>query len=122
MLEFASVPPALAVVVVQESSNPSPIPFLLLILAIAGAIVDRRYKKAGGKPSSKRDKIFFWSLAGLFVVLFTVLGFMGAYPEEIAGASLSMALVLFAVWEFGRWRMRRKYPLPKPQTPEAKKP
>jgi hypothetical protein len=95
-----------------------PLP-LLLILSIFGAIADWRYKRAGGKPSSRRDRILFWSVVLVVAVPIFVVEIIGADPRGILGfVVVPLALWLFFAWELGRWRMRRKYPLP-PKTDAA---
>jgi hypothetical protein len=96
-----------------QPSKPSPVPGLLLILSIIGAIIDWRYLRRGGTRPSKRDKITFFSAAGAVVLLLVVLGMLGSDPEALGGAMVNIAVLLFALWEVGRWRMRRKYPLPR---------
>ena len=107
----------------QSQSNPSPVLGVLLILSIVGAVVDHRYKKAGGKPSSRRDKtIFLVALllaAGLFILLAVLPSGDDLHDpfrlERIEGTiAVPLAVWLFAAWELGRWGMRRKYPLEKP--------
>ena len=101
-----------------QSNNPSPVGGGLLVLAVVGAIADWRYKRSGGKRPSERDKWIFWSLTGLVLAFFVVLMLMGANGHALGGALVSVAVLLFAIWELGRWRMRRKYPLPVVQNPE----
>jgi hypothetical protein len=106
----------------------SPILLALLLLSVAGLIADFRYKKAGGKPSSKRDRTLFLLalllVAGFFVLLAVLPNGDDLHDpfrlERIEGqVAVPLALWLFAAWELGRWRMRRKYPLPKPETPNT---
>lgn len=88
-----------------------------------GAVVDHRYKKAGGKPSSKRDRTLFLLALLLAAGFFVLLAFLPNGNdlldpfrlERIEGQIVvPLAVWLFAAWELGRWRMRRKYPLEKP--------
>ncbi len=97
-----------------QLSKPSPVPGLLLILSIIGAIIDWRYLRRGGTRPSKRDKIMFFSAAAAVVLLLVVLGMLESNPEALGGAMVDIAVLLFALWELGRWRMRRKYPLAHP--------
>ncbi len=104
--------PWLALLLSQtQPSKPSPVPGLLLILSIIGAIIDWRYLRRGGTRPSKRDKIMFFSAVGAIVLLLVVLGMLGSSSEAVGGAIVDIAVLLFALWELGRWRMRRKYPL-----------
>ena len=100
--------------------TPSPVPGVALILAIWGAVVDWRYKRKGGKKSSKKDRLLFLVALGVVVVFFVVLVLVGV--GDVAGligeTIPPIAIVLFAIWELGRWRVRSKNPLPQsPQTP-----
>ena len=91
----------------------SPIPAAAFVLSIAGAVIDWRYKRAGGRAPSRRDRIIFLSVV-LIVVGSIAAGVYLGYNEAILGEeSVPLALWLFVAWEVGRWRMRRKYPLPK---------
>ncbi len=53
----------------------------------------------------------FFSAVGAIVLLLVVLGMLGSSSEAVGGAIVDIAVLLFALWELGRWRMRRKYPL-----------
>ncbi len=97
------------------TSAPLPLPFIALVLAILGAISDWRYRRNGGKRSSKKDTLLFLTALGLVVAFFIVLGLIGVgdVAGMIGAASVDFAIVLFATWELGRWRVRRKNPLEK---------
>ena len=95
-------------------SNPSPVLPLLLGLSIVGVVADYRYKKAGGKRPSKRDRILMLVVT---LIAFGFVAWMDTINPAIAGeAAVPLALWLFFAWELGRWRMRRKYPLEKPSS------
>jgi hypothetical protein len=107
----------------ESPSNPPSILGVLLVLSIIGVVVDYRYKKAGGKRSSTRDKILFLLalllVAGFFILLAVLTPGDDLHDpfrlERIEGQiALPVAVWLFFAWEVGRWRMRRKYPLEKP--------
>jgi hypothetical protein len=111
-----------------QSSNPLPILGVLLILSVVGAVVDHRYKKAGGKPSSKRDRTLFLLalllVAGFFILMaFLPIGDDLYDPFRLARiegqVAVPLAVWLFFAWELGRWRMRRKYPLQTSEKPPA---
>lgn len=91
-----------------------PVPFAVLMLAIWGAVVDWRYKRKGGKKTSKRDRLFFLAALGVVVAFFVVWAVIGV--GDVAGmigeATPLLAIVLFATWELGRWRVRSKSPIP----------
>jgi drug/metabolite transporter (DMT)-like permease len=92
-----------------------------MILAIIGAVVDFRYKRKGGKKSSKKDLRWFGVAVLLIVAFYITLVVIGgstyATPEIIGYTVVPIFGVLFAAWELGRWRVRRKNPLPKAPEP-----
>jgi hypothetical protein len=104
------------------NSNPMIQVFLLmLVLAIAGAITDRQYRRKGGKKSTRRDKVYFTVTVALVAAMFGAAisiraVVVGESPFEIGydmGSGIGPpAILLFAAWELGRWRVRRKNPLP----------
>jgi hypothetical protein len=101
----------------QPQSAPfSPAPVVLLALAIIGAVSDRRYLKAGGRPPSKNDRIVSSCLAGVLLVFLIWLGFRGASAEALGRLTGFLLVLYWFAWEFGRSRMRRKYPLVKPKS------
>jgi drug/metabolite transporter (DMT)-like permease len=86
------------------------------ILAIIGLAIDVKYRRAGGRKSTKQDIIIF-SIAALLVAAFFVFaisigGAEGFGPAVLGHATLPIVVTLFATWELGRWRVRRKNPLP----------
>ena len=89
----------------------SPIPGLLLILAAAAAIADRRYIRAGGVRSSRRDKIYFSIAVGLCLAVLVLLAVQGASSGDLGTAAGFLTPVLFALWELGRFRTRRANPI-----------
>lgn len=103
----------------ETPPTPSPVPGLLLVLSIAGAVADWRYKRNGGKRSTRRDRMLYLIALLLVASLLAVLWQIGG-PQEagIIGSIIpSLAILLFAAWEMGRWRVRRKNPLSSSQQP-----
>jgi hypothetical protein len=100
----------------QMTPVPSALPGFVLIISIAGAISDWRYKRRGGKKPSKRERLLFLLVlvlvAALYVSFVLVGGSEGASPAIIGHTILPIAIVLFGSWELGRWRVRSKNPLP----------
>jgi hypothetical protein len=89
-----------------------PVLTILLVLGVLGAITDWKYHKGGGKPSSRNDRILFWVLTLLVAGAITFAELTDWDPYGILGfVILPITVFLFAGWELGRWRMRRKYPL-----------
>lgn len=108
---------AFLLILTQQDSNPSPIPGLILILAIIGAVIDWRYRRRGGQKSTKRAVALFFAATSLVVTFLVGLAFFGESAEVIGEVTVPLAIVLFATWELGRWRTRRKHPLGQPQQP-----
>jgi protein-S-isoprenylcysteine O-methyltransferase Ste14 len=89
-----------------------------LVMAIYGAVVDRRYLRAGGARSTLRGKFYFGIAVALYFVFILVNGgwFRQAPTPEAMGAALPDLFVrLFALWEFARWRTRSRHPLIAPR-------
>jgi cytochrome c biogenesis protein CcdA len=107
--------PFLLLALFLQSANPSPVPGVVLILSVIGAIADWRYKRKGGNKSSKRERIMFLIALLLVVALFTVLTALGASAGGIGHVLPLFAIILFGTWELGRWRARRKFPLSPPE-------
>jgi drug/metabolite transporter (DMT)-like permease len=102
---------------IQQAAPPSnPLLGAGLIAAVWGAVVDWRYKRKGGKKPSKKDRLLFLTalvLVGATLTLFWLVGgSQGAGPEIAGEAFVPLTVVLFGTWELGRWKVRRKYPLP----------
>jgi len=85
---------------------------LLLILAIVGAVADWRYKREGGVKPTGRDRLYFVLASLLCVGFLTILGIRGASAEALGSLTGLFTVLLFAIWELGRWRIRRKFPFP----------
>jgi hypothetical protein len=84
----------------------------LLILATWGAIIDSRYKHRGGKKPSKWDWLFFFAAALLLPVPLSVtFVLLRADAPAFGFVFIEAATLLFALWELGRWRVRRNNPL-----------
>src|SRR3981189_3219495 len=101
--------PGLLAFVLQRQQESNPGPGLLLILTIIGAFYDWRYLRAGGRPSSKRDKTMALSIAAVIAGFLVVLGLLGATGEGIARLTGFLFVVYVFAWEVGRGRMRGKY-------------
>jgi hypothetical protein len=87
---------------------------IMMILAIGGAVADWRYKRHGGKKPTRRDHVYLWVSALLCLFLLIFLGVRGLGAEALGSYTASLTILIFAIWEVGRWRIRRKYPVPPP--------
>jgi hypothetical protein len=94
---------------------------ILLILAIAGAVADWKYKKRGGTPSTFKDRLYFGIACGLCAAMFVILAISGGGAEAAGSLAALVGALLFVLWEAGRWRTRRKNPLPQslPEGPQT---
>jgi len=88
---------------------------LLLLLAIVGAILDSEYKRRGGTKPTATHKRYFAVAAGLCLTV-TVLAALYS-PVAAADMTILFLVTLFALWEVGRWRVRRKYKSPDGRSP-----
>src|SRR5438876_914235 len=91
-----------------HTSNPTGI---ILILAIWGAIADSRYKKAGGVRPTRRERLYLATGVLACVSFLVTIGLMGGSTRGLVRAAMFLAAILFALWELGRWRIRRSHPL-----------
>jgi hypothetical protein len=100
----------------------NPLPLIMLLFAVLAALTDWSYKRKGGKKPSRRNRILFRTILSLVVALFVIVLILSeshpAEAEEISvggtAAIVRVVILLFGVWEFSRWMVRRKNPLTKP--------
>lgn len=93
-------------------SATSPVPALILILSVVGAVQDWRYVRAGGKRSSWKEIVGFWIIVAVITAATAVTEMTGFDPYGILGyVLLPIALALFGVWALGRFRTRRRFPV-----------
>jgi drug/metabolite transporter (DMT)-like permease len=92
--------------------NPPTVMPIIFIAAIVGSIIDWRYQRRGGKQSTRKDRLLFISGVLGCVVLLVVLGLRGASAEFLGSMAGTLTAILFSLWEFSRWRVRRRHPLP----------
>jgi drug/metabolite transporter (DMT)-like permease len=88
---------------------------IILIVSMFAAIIDWRYKRQGGKKPTTRDRWMFCAACGFGIICVTIFGVMGASAEGLGLLTSDIFILLFAVWEVGRWRVRRKNPLVRPR-------
>jgi hypothetical protein len=55
---------------ISQAPPASPLPLAILALSVVGAIQDFRYRRKGGTPPSKRDRILFGSVLLVIVLAY----------------------------------------------------
>jgi hypothetical protein len=83
---------------------------IFLVWALWGALVDWRYIRRGGIRSSRNDKLGLLAAVGLGLALIVFLGFRGASAESLGSLTATIGILIFSLWEFARWRVRRRTP------------
>jgi len=83
--------------------------FILLVLAVGGAIADSRYKARGGKRAPKWTAL---KLAAGFGLLLLIIGLRGASEDTLIYLAVTFFVLSFAGYEAWRWYVRRKNPVP----------
>jgi hypothetical protein len=96
---------------------------IFLLWAIWGAIVNTRYVRRGGVRATRSDKMGLLIAAGLGLAAIVFLGARGASAYSLGSTIGTIGTLIFSLWEFARWRARRKNPLPIPnfQEPQPQK-
>ena len=84
--------------------------FLILALVIWGGISDLRYKKAGGLRPKITERILFGIAALLCIGFMVALGKIDS-PEAVGELNFFLLIILWGLWELGRWRVRRANPI-----------
>jgi len=93
---------------------------IFLLWAIWGSIVNWRYVKRGGVRATRSDKLWGLAAVGLGLAVIVFLGVRGASAESLGSLTATVGTLVFSLWEFSRWRVRRKNPLPIPHFREPK--
>ncbi len=83
--------------------------FILLVLAVCGAIADSRYKARGGMKAPKWTAL---KLAAAFGILLVIIRLHGASEDSIIYLTATFFALGFAGYEAWRWYVRRKNPVP----------
>lgn len=91
----------------------SPLNGIFLLWGLWGAIVDWRYKRRGGLKPTTRDRLLFVVGVGICFAILVWLGLSGARAESLGSLAGFFTIAVFALWELGRWRIRRGHPLKK---------
>ena len=84
---------------------------LLLLLAIVGAVVDFIYVRRGGVRSTRREKIYIWTILVAVGVSVAIAATLGVNPGFLGTITGLFSTLIFVTWECGRWLVRRKNPL-----------
>jgi len=95
-----------------------PVLGLIFWLAVAGWFFDGRYIRAGGVRPPTSDKRYLAIACGLCVAALLLLGLAGADGGAIGDATFLLMSLVFGLWEFRRYRIRRTHPLGLPKPPE----
>src|SRR5262249_7764105 len=80
----------------------------VLLLAIVGAFRDRSYVRARGARATMKERIYLGMLLGGGVLVLVLLGRLGWPAEEVGYASFYLTVLIFALWELNRFRIRRQ--------------
>ncbi len=83
---------------------------LLLLAAIVGAFFDWRYVRAGGVRPTGKQKLYLGITVAICALLLIALALLGGSAEGLGQASALLTVLIFALWEFGRFRVRRGNP------------
>lgn len=97
----------------MPAQTPSPFNGIFLLWALWGAIVDWRYKRRGGVKPTTRDRLLFVVGVGICLAILVSLGLGGARAESLGSLAGFFTIAVFALWELGRWRVRRVQSLKK---------
>lgn len=101
------------IVLMQPSAAPNTGNFVLLVLAVWGAIADSRYKAKGGKQTSKEGRKGLLIGLALCLILLVVLAIRGVGEDALIKYAVTLLLLAFAGWEALRFWVRRNNPLPR---------
>ena len=97
----------------QQQQNPPNLAVpLILFVAIVAAIIDWRYKRRGGKRPTTRDRMLFTVAILVCAAFVAFFAFHGLGASTLGSVSGFLFVILFGLWEFARWMVRRKYPVP----------
>ncbi len=93
------------ILIVEQQAVPNTGNFILLVLAVCGAIVDNRYKARGGKRAPKGTVL---KLAVALSIALVVFGIRGASADSLIYLGVTFFLLGFAGYETWRWFVRRE--------------
>ena len=109
--EFSRFVKSFAVLSSNALPPSSPLPGIFLLWALWGAIVDWRYKNRGGLRPDWDERKPYLIAAGVCLGLMVLAGVRGGTAETEGYLTAFFGTLLFALWEYGRWRIRRKNPV-----------
>lgn len=87
---------------------------IFLLWATWGAIANWKYVKRGGVRATRSDKVYGLVAVGLGLAVIVLFGVRGVSAESLGSITATVGTLIFSLWEFSRWRVRRKNPLPIP--------
>jgi hypothetical protein len=97
------------------ANTPLPNPSgLFLLWAFWGAIVNVRYVRRGGVRATTNEKIGLLVAVVFAIALIVLVAFRGTSAYSLGSLMATIGTVIFSLWEFARWRVRRKNPLSVP--------
>ena len=92
----------------EVSSVPNPLG-ICVIVGLIGAVLDWRYLKRGGLKPTRKQKLIAWATLAFCCVALILIGIFGS-GYFVGYVSVYFFITLFLLWEFQRWRVRRRHP------------
>jgi hypothetical protein len=85
--------------------------FILLVLAVCGAVADNRYKAKGGKRDPKTDWRYLSLGVAIVLAIFVLLGYRGVSAGTLVALTGNLIVWAFAAYELRRLFVRRSNPV-----------
>jgi len=87
---------------------------LWFLFVLGSVIVDLVYRARGGKKPTKQDKKYFRLAHSLWIALMVVGGLRIGFNTTFEADMVTLFVMgPLAVWEWSRWRVRRRNPVTK---------
>jgi len=100
---------------VAEPLPPNTLSGLLSVWVLCSALVDWRCRVRGGVPPTHTERKGFRVVYCVWISLMILGGFLAGNPGGFEGDMTALYLnFVLGIWEFRRWRIRRRNPIPKP--------
>jgi hypothetical protein len=84
---------------------------LVFLFALVATFLDWRHVRAGGRRSSRRERLLLAAAVGSCLLFLLVLGRLGATAEHLGELSATLTIWVWGLWEVARLLVRRKYPV-----------